>query len=350
MADLQKPQTFNGDLANLPAALERLTAEPRWVIWRWEPRRKKSGELDLDMNGSPKWTKPPYQARYPGQLAKSDDPGTWGSYADAVAAVEHGDANGIGYALLGFDVGAIDLDKCGDPATGEVERWAEVLHDEVREAYSEITVSGSGTRILGTATGPRRMRKFNLGGGAGIELFRNAERYITISGNQRGTGDGLPPIDDLIDALEARLDEEKGQRKAKGRVADGFDFNTAAPQAADFDDLIRNGAPDGKRSEAFQSVVWHLAGKGLSADDIVDELARHPAGIGLKYADRLHAEVLRSYDKWRAQRRARPRIMRAMPPRHGRRFSSCLASCRVSSTRPRRRCWVSAVKSTSVAA
>ena len=118
MAELQKPQTFNGDLANLPVALERLTAEARWVVWRWQPRRKKSGELERDKNGSPKWTKPPFRARYPGQFAKSDDPDTWGSYSDAVAAVEHGDANGIGYALLGSDVGAIDLDKCRDPTTG----------------------------------------------------------------------------------------------------------------------------------------------------------------------------------------------------------------------------------------
>jgi hypothetical protein len=306
MAELQKPQTFNGDLAHLPGALERLTAEPRWVVWRWEPRRKKSGELDLDTNGSPKWTKPPFQARYPGQLAKSDDPGTWGLYVDAVQAVTDGDADGIGYSLLGSDLGAVDLDKCRDPVTGEIAGWAEVVRDG--EAYSEITVSGTGTRVLGAATGPRRMRKFNLGGGAGIELFRNAERYITISGNQRGTCEGLPPIDDLIDALEARLDEWRSLRKTNGHGADGvgFDFNAAGQQTAgrDFDSIIRNGVPDGQRSEAFQSVVWHLAGKGLSTDEIVDELARYPNGIGLKYADRLHEEVLRSHGKWRAQRRA----------------------------------------------
>ena len=175
------------------------------------------------------------------------------------------------------------------------------------EAYSEITVSGTGTRVLGTATGPRRMRRFDLGGGTGIELFRNAERYITISGNQRGACDRLPPIDDLIDAIEARLDEEKGQRRAKGASGGtGLDFNAAGQQTAgrDYDSIIRNGVPDGQRSEAFQSVVWHLAGKGLSAEDIVDELARYPKGIGLKYADRLHEEVLRSHGKWCAQRRA----------------------------------------------
>jgi hypothetical protein len=304
MGDLPKPQTFNGDLANLPAALERLTAEPRWVVWRWEPRRKKSGALDLDVNGAPKWTKPPYQVRYPGQLAKSDDPGTWGLYVDAVQAVTDGDADGIGYALLGSDLGAIDLDKCRDPATGEVARWAEVMHGG--EAYSEVTVSGTGTRILGTATGPRRSRRFDLGGGAGIELFRNTERYITISGNQRGACEGLPPIDDLIDRLEQRLDEWRSQRKANGHGADGFDFNAAGQQTAgrDYDRIIRNGVPDGQRSEAFQSVVWHLAGRGLSTDAITDELAQHPNGIGAKYADRLHEEVLRSHGKWREQRRA----------------------------------------------
>jgi hypothetical protein len=293
MADLPKPQTFNGNLGNLPAALERLTAEPRWVLWKWQLVKGR-------------WTKPPFQVRYPGQNAKSDDPGTWGPYVDAVQAVTDGDADGIGYALLGSDVGAIDLDKCRDLATGEVARWAEVVRDG--DAYSEITVSGTGTRILGTARGPRRMRRFDLGGGAGIELFRNAERYITISGNQRGSCDGLPPIDDLIDAIEAQLDEEKKGRRANGHVADGggFDFNAAGQQTAgrDYDSIIRNGVPDGQRSEAFQSVVWHLAGKGVSPDDITDELARHPNGIGAKYADRLHEEVQRSYGKWREQRRA----------------------------------------------
>jgi putative DNA primase/helicase len=54
----------------------------------------------------------------------------------------------------------------------------------------------------------------------------------------------------------------------------------------------------------FQKVVWHLAGKGWSAEQITDELARHPNGIGAKYADRLHAEVNRSYEKWRSRRHA----------------------------------------------
>ena len=163
---MDKPRTFNGDLGNLPAALERLTAEPRWLVWRWETRS--------DKDGNPNWTKPPYQARFPGKNAKTNDPQTWGAYADAIKAVNAGDADGIGYALLGSDLGAIDLDKCRDSVTGEVAQWAEAVHAEAGGAYHEVTVSGQGTRILGTANGPSRQRRFNLGDGAGIELFRRS--------------------------------------------------------------------------------------------------------------------------------------------------------------------------------
>jgi hypothetical protein len=291
---VDKPHTFNGDLGNLPAALGRLTSEPRWLVWKWETR--------LDKDGNPKWTKPPYMARFPGQNAKSDDPETWGAYADAVECVKAGDADGIGYALLGSTLGAIDLDKCRNPVTGKVADWAEALHAEAGDAYGEATVSGTGTRILGMANGPSRQRRFNLDDGAGIELFRNTKKYITISGNERGSCAGLPLIDDLIDALEERYDERKARTRAG---ADAFDFNDAAAQRTiDYDHLIRNGAPDGERSENFQSVVWHLAGLGMTADQITDKLAEHPGGIGAKYADRLHAEVQRSYEKWRRQRRS----------------------------------------------
>jgi hypothetical protein len=286
---MDKPHTFNGDLGNLPPALRHLTAEHRWVVWSWEPRRGKDGEV--------KWTKPPYQARFPTQHAKSNDPKTWGPYADALAAVETGGADGIGFMLQGSGLGAIDLDRCRDPNTGKLADWAEALHVEANGAYHEVTVSGTGTRIIGTAGGPRRMRRFNLDGEAGIELFRDSERYITISGLEQGTCAELPSIDRLIDALEERYD-------ARGpAAASPFDFSGSATQATDFDSLIRSGAPGGQRSEAFQAAVWHLAGRGLDKSAIVGELARHPAGIGAKYAGRLAEEVARSYGKWLAKRR-----------------------------------------------
>jgi putative DNA primase/helicase len=41
-----------------------------------------------------------------------------------------------------------------------------------------------------------------------------------------------------------------------------------------------------------------LASKGWSIEQIVDELARYPNGIALKFADRLQEEVTRSFKKW----------------------------------------------------
>ncbi len=138
---------------------------------------------------------------------------------------------------------------------------------------------------------------FNRKTGAGVELYRKTARYITVSGLEVGTCPELPPIDAFIDIIFAR-------HSGKTKQASGFDFNDAGRQSADYDDLIRNGAPQGQRSELFQAVIWHLAGQGLDVEAITDELAKHPNGIAQKYADRLYAEVLRSFEKWRQQKHA----------------------------------------------
>jgi hypothetical protein len=286
----EKPPTFNGDLERLPQALQPLTSELRWLVWSWEWRMAK--------NSKGKWTKPPRQARDPKYNARSNDPGTWGTYHDAIAAVQRGNADGIGYALLGSGIGAVDLDHVLD-SEGQPVRWASQICTEANGAYQETTVSGAGVRIIGTTNGPEMHRKFTFdrGTGAGIEVYRNTARYITISGLEKTPCAELPPLDDLIDTLVSRhaFGQEAGT---------ALDFNSARPQHCfKYDDLIRNGAPEGERSELFQSVVWHLANRGWSPEQITDELGLHPNGIAAKYAHRLFAEVTRSYEKWRSQKR-----------------------------------------------
>jgi hypothetical protein len=283
---IEKPQTFNGDLANLPAALAPLCQQPRWVVWSWEWRKTKTGG---------KWTKPPRQARDSSRYARSNDPSTWGSYADAVAAVAAGKADGIGYMLSTSDIAAGDLDHCRDPETGMIDPWAEALNGEANGAYREITVSGRGLRIIGlTANGGEVHRKFTFDRktGAGLELYRNTTRYITVTGREIGSCAALPPLDDFIDTMLARYSGA------------AHTLNDAGPQSSsiDYDDVIQNGAPEGQRSELFQAVVWHLAAKGMSIEEIVDKLAQYPNGIGAKYADRLLDEVARSFSKWRSRR------------------------------------------------
>jgi hypothetical protein len=181
-------------------------------------------------------------------------------------------------------------------------------------AYVERTPSGEGLRVIGVGAGERLQRRWTIKDAphpeAAIEIYRNCERYITITGAQIGGGTELQPID--VDQILAHYDTAKEVAKGAAKARNGsknktgtFDFNEA-DASVDYDEVIRSGAPNGQRSELFQACVWHLAAKGRSVEEIVDELARHPRGIGEKYIGRLRAEVERSFAKWRADRQPKP--------------------------------------------
>jgi hypothetical protein len=282
MSQSPQPQTYNGDFTDPPKALARLCLMPNWVLWKWQ------------LNEKGDWTKPPYKASNPKQHAKSNVPETWSDRHVAVNAVLAGKANGTGFVLTGTDVAAIDLDKCRNPVTRQITDWAAAIINAVPDAYVEITVSGTGLRIIGIAAEPEVHRAFNLDDGGRIELFRHTTRYITISGLQLGNSSELPNIDKLIDNLVTRYDgagtpKTDGQQ---GEFANGGD---------DIDDLIKHGAPEGQRSEAFARVVWSLAGQGLSQKEIEQELNRYPGGIASKYGKRLSGEIRRCYEKWQRE-------------------------------------------------
>jgi hypothetical protein len=292
-----KPHTYVADIAHLPMALKYLTKLRHWVVWRWELRTRK--------DGTQAWTKPPFECAYPKEHARSDDPSTWSTYEAAVAAVAAGQADGIGFMLKNSEVAAADIDHVRDAQTGELLDWARRLCAEADSLglYREVTVSGCGLRFIGLAQGSELQRKFifDSQSGAGVELYRNTARYITISGLQEGTCTDLGQIGGYLDELLARFDNQVPPTQS----SDPFDFNSAGPQttANYWRDLIENGAPQGQRSDKFQEVVWHLAAVGWTVEQIADELAKYPKGIGLKYGSRLLREVERSFSKWQSRRR-----------------------------------------------
>ena len=278
-----KPATI-GDPTRLPAALQSRTQQTRWVCWRWTwlPDRKQ-------------WTKPPFQAQEPTKPAKSNDPTTWGTYADAIAAIAAGKADGAGY-MLGDDLDAVDLDHCHDPETGAIDAWAQKEIDAANGAYVEITPSGKGLRILGVGAGGELGRKWkipNTTNGAAIEVYRRTNRYVTISGAQIGGGSELTDIDAVLDDIARKFDCEKPQT-TKPAARDELDH----PPPLEIDALITSGAPQGMRSEMFSRVVWALATAGYSLDEIQGKLAAHPDGIASKYSGRLEKEVERCFRKW----------------------------------------------------
>jgi hypothetical protein len=294
-ATATKPATHNGhngQLERLPAPLQPLAAQNRWVVWKWvwtpNPNPKKQ-----------KWTKPPFQVQDPGRHASSADQQTWGSYAAAVAVVRAGRADGIGFMLQGSGLGAVDLDHCRDPKTCKIDSWAQEIIDQAPGAYVEVTVSGTGLRIIGRADGAGIQRKWSVPGSAdnaGLEIYRATNRYITISGAQIGGCAELPYVDDLLDRLTARFDAAKAkvQSSAAGK-------QTAAGGKRDIDDIIKNGSPEGQRSQDFGRVVWTLAAAGSTVDEIEQRLSAYPSGIAEKYAPRIRDEIGRSYSKWHQQ-------------------------------------------------
>src|SRR5262249_22444893 len=114
-----KPRALPVDLETIPAGLKALA---QWVVWRYVP--------DADPEtGETSWNKPPANART-GGLASSTNPATWSDFQTAAAAYQSGKWDGIGFVLNrkpgdeSPGLVAVDLDKCRDPGTGRVERWA----------------------------------------------------------------------------------------------------------------------------------------------------------------------------------------------------------------------------------
>jgi hypothetical protein len=196
------PIALQGDLANLPEALTPLKETPNWVCWKWEWR--------ADNHGGGKWTKPPFQPHAPQRYAKNDDPSTWGTYEQALAAFENGECDGIGFNLLNANIPALDIDKCRDKVTGAIAPEALAIINRA-QSYTEITPSGTGLRVIGTGSGDRLQRKQKIPGSTvEVESYRNCARYITISGNRLpDTPVRMTGIDKVIDAVVAELNGVK---------------------------------------------------------------------------------------------------------------------------------------------
>ena len=205
-----KPQTHCGNLARLPSPLAPLTEEKRFAVWSWEPREGKDGEWV--------WTKPPRQPRNL-QFAKSNDPSTWSTYEQALRRRENGDVDGVGYMLLGSNIGASDLDHCckrdAKDTNGKDRSMGTGSEKQSNGAYCEVTPSGEGLRLIGTVAGEELHCSFkveNAHPDAKIEFYRKTARFITITGLMLGDCAQLSPFDDFMELAVARYDRNGPER------------------------------------------------------------------------------------------------------------------------------------------
>jgi Virulence-associated protein E-like domain len=242
----------------LPPALAQFAKEKRWVVWRWETTKK--GKL----------TKPPYRADQPNKKASSTDPATWCDFDTALVTYHAGKADGVGLCLFQSPLSAFDLDDCRDTASGNIELAARRLIERAH-SYVEITVSGTGLRILLTGTGGKIHRKQAVPGANGmtVETYRQAERFVVVTGNALPEAAAqLANGDALMEEVVAKLDE--AAKKAKSR-----DGTKRGRTKRNLDDIIKNGEGghfNGDRSRAVWYVVCAMLRRGDAQKAIVATL------------------------------------------------------------------------------
>jgi primase-polymerase (primpol)-like protein len=132
-------------------------------VWRFEER-----------DGKP--TKVPYDPK-DGKRASSTDLMTWGTFFEALEALETGRFSGIGFVLCSADPYAgVDLDKCRNPETGELTPEAQSVVDAFEGAYIEVSPSGTGVHIFVRGKLPEKGKRRGW-----IEAYTQ-DRYFTVTG------------------------------------------------------------------------------------------------------------------------------------------------------------------------
>ncbi len=142
---------------NIPEEMRR---RAQWVTWRLEERAGKA-------------TKVPYIAGGVGK-ASSTDLTTWRTFKEAVEDVKRGRRDGVGFVFSSGDPFAgVDLDKCRDPETGELEEWAAAIVKELG-GYAEASPSGTGVHVIVRGKAPNKKR-------GQVEAYSSG-RFFTMTG------------------------------------------------------------------------------------------------------------------------------------------------------------------------
>ncbi|MDD6490269.1 MAG: phage/plasmid primase, P4 family [Clostridia bacterium] len=132
--------------------------------------------------------KAPLSPLYNGN-ASPTNPDHWGTFEQAVRAVEKYNYNGIGFVFTDTTpYCGIDIDHCINPDTGEINNDALDIVQTV-DSYTELSPSGTGIHIIykgeNHPTDWKKKKTDALCEGVDLEMYQE-QRYFRVTGNQYG--------------------------------------------------------------------------------------------------------------------------------------------------------------------
>jgi hypothetical protein len=266
----------------IPAALRHRRA---WVVWKSVQRR-----------GDEKATKIPYVATAPTRKASVDDPTSWSSFDDAVAAAKRDDIAGIGFVITAGDpYCGIDLDACVE--NGVIDPPAAAIV-ETLDSYTELSPSGKGLHVIIEAelNGRRNRTGATPWGGGAFECYDRG-RFLTVTGETRTASLAIERRQAELDTVHAELfpPESKPPPADEG----------ATPDMPDEEILAR--AFDAKNGPKFKR-VWSGWTEGYGDDEsaadfaLCSMLAYWTGANGHAQIDRLFRRSKRMREKWDERR------------------------------------------------
>jgi putative DNA primase/helicase len=205
-----------------------------------------------------------------GELAAVNDPASWGTFAEAVAAYIRGVGEGLGFVFTKDDpYFGVDLDKCRDPRTGRMEPWAWAILQRLG-TYAEASVSGTGAHGIGKGKLP--------GGGAKndkIELYDEGRFFVVTGQHISGTPTTCEKRQEELEDLYREHFSHKmnGNGASNGAHSDGPHASSRNPMSDEEILLLARSAINGdKFSRLWQgdATLWTVEPKAYPSHSEAD--------------------------------------------------------------------------------
>lgn len=262
-------------IENIPVYLRK---HGLFCLWKYEV-----------VNG--RTTKVPYNPNSPQDKAKSNDPATFAPMTTAAARTNGFD--GLGVGIFGT-VAGIDIDHC--MKDGKLSAMAADIV-EMMDAYTEISPSGEGLRILFLAPGFRydTGKYYIKDSKQGLEIYiaGMTQRYLTVTGNTLRSRDIL----DRSDRLQTILDKYMKRPQQPTQTAAPMPGSPADISDRELLDKAMNARNGGQFKSLWEGSIMNYPSQS-EADQALCNLLAFWTGKDAARMDALFRQSGLMRDKW----------------------------------------------------